>query len=216
MCKTMTANALRLKEYIDSIDDFCFINPEPCPYMNHIGALFTDSVLQAGLNYRKVVWPRVNYVLQTFPYADTVQSFSDVLNQFGTANVLRWNNKEKLRRMEDLVSFCLEHDIDSTRQLTEYMKIDMNIDCLKSIHGIGDKTCDYMKRLLGFDTVAVDRHVRAFVESADILCQDYFDFKEVVEFAADFMDCARRELDYSIWNYMSQKESRTLQLEFDL
>ena len=41
----MTSNALRLKEYIDSIDNFNFIEPEACPYRYHIGALFTDAIV---------------------------------------------------------------------------------------------------------------------------------------------------------------------------
>lgn len=215
MCKTMTAYALKLKEYIDSIDDFDIIPLEPCPYMDHIGAVFTDTILQAGVNYRKVVWPRVNYILRTFPHADTVHTFADVLDQYGTANVLRWNNKDKIRRLEDLVSFCKYNSIDTANELTEYLRYDLHLDELKSIKGIGDKTCDYMKRLLGFDTVAVDRHVRAFVEGADILCKDYYDIKDVVEYAADFMECARCELDYSIWFYMSQKKHKAYQLTFD-
>ena len=76
MGKVTAANALRLKEYIDAIDDFHLIVPEPCLYEDHIGALFTDTILQAGVNYKRVVWPRVKYVLETFPYADTVHSFS--------------------------------------------------------------------------------------------------------------------------------------------
>lgn len=215
MCRTMTSNALRLKEYIDTIDDFRLIQPEPCPYVDHIGALFTDAILQAGVNYRMVVWPRVSYVLENFPYADTVHSFTEVLNQYGIANILRWNNREKARRMQELVCFCTDNDIDTARELTEFLKNDINVEELKTIRGIGDKTCDYMKRLLGFDTVAVDRHIRAFIESADIMCRDYYDIKEVVEFAADFMDCARRELDYSIWMYMSQKEHKAYQLTLD-
>ena len=69
--------------------------------------------------------------------------------------------------------------------------------------------------MLGFDTVAVDRHIRSFIESADIFCDDYFDIKEVVEYAADFMEKSRRELDYSIWSYMSRKEQKSIQLTFD-
>lgn len=53
------------------------------------------------------------------------------------------------------------------------------------------------------------------MESADIFCDDYFDIKEIVEFAADFMEKPRRELDYSIWSYMSRKEQRVLELSFD-
>lgn len=215
MCKTMTSNALRLKEYISQIDDFKFIEPEYCPYINHVGALFTDTILQAGVNYRSVVWPRVAHVLDTFPYATTVSIFAEILENYGTANVLHWSNAEKIQRMNELVLFCLDHQIETSRQLTEFLRYEQNVNMLKDIHGIGNKTCDYLKRLLGFDTVAVDRHIRSFMESADIFCDDYFDIKEIVEYAADFMDKTRRELDYSIWSYMSRKEQKVIQLSLD-
>ena len=215
MCKTMTSNALRLKEYISQIDDFKFIEPKYCPYINHVGALFTDTILQAGVNYRSVVWPRVAHVLDTFPYATTVSIFAEILENYGTANVLHWSNAEKVQRMNELVLFCLDNHIETSRQLAEFLRYEQNVNLLKDIHGIGNKTCDYLKRLLGFDTVAVDRHIRSFIESADISSDDYFDIKEIVEFAADFMDKTRRELDYSIWSYMSRKEQKVIQLSLD-
>lgn len=211
----MTSNALRLKEYISQIDDFKFIEPEYCPYINHVGALFTDTILQAGVNYRSVVWPRVAHVLDTFPYATTVSIFAEILENYGTANVLHWSNAEKIQRMNELVLFCLGHQIETSRQLTEFLRYEQNVNMLKDIHGIGNKTCDYLKRLLGFDTVAVDRHIRSFMESADIYCDGYFDIKEIVEYAADFMEKTRRELDYSIWSYMSRKEQKVIQLSLD-
>ena len=215
MCRTMTANALRLKEYIDTIDNFRFIEPEICPYKDHIGALFTDAILQAGVNYRIVVRPRVESVLIRFPEANTVSAFSSVLETYGISKVLKWNNAAKIRRMHDLVSFCMIHAIETSSELMQFLNDKSGEEQLKEINGIGDKTCDYMKRLLGFDTVAVDRHIRDFLEDADILYDDYYDIKEVVEFAADFMDIARRELDYSIWSYMSRKGSRSGELLLD-
>ena len=215
MCKQKTTNALRLKEYISQIDDFKFVEPEYCPYVNHVGALFTDTILQAGVNYRSVVWPRVAHVLDTFPEATTVSTFAEVLYDYGTANVLHWSNADKIQRMNELVLFCLDNRIETSKQLTDFLRYDKNVQSLKAIHGIGNKTCDYLKRLLGFDTVAVDRHIRSFIESADIYCDDYFDIKEIVEFAADFMGETRRKLDYSIWTYMSRKDNKVIQLSFD-
>ena len=215
MCRTMTANALRLKEYIDTIDNFHFIEPEVCPYRDHVGALFTDAILQAGVNYRSVVRPRVERVLVRFPEAETVSSFSRVLNHYGVRNVLNWNNAAKIRRMEDLVSFCMFHSIETTNDLTHFLNSKTGEEQLKEINGIGNKTCDYMKRLLGFDTVAVDRHIREFLIDADIVYDDYLEIKEVVEFAADFMDVARRKLDYSIWSYMSHKRNNIGELLFE-
>lgn len=211
----MTSNALKLKDYIKSISDFRFVRPNDCPYSSHIGALFTDTILQAGVNYRHVVWPRVAYVLEHYPHAVTVSAFADVLEHYSTSKVLRWNNKEKLCRMNDLVSFCLDHQIETSIQLKSFLYDEENVRALKGIHGIGDKTCDYLKRLLGFDTVAVDRHIRLFIERANVNYNSYNEIKEVVEFTADFMNRQRRELDYSIWSYMSDKEKSVVELSFE-
>jgi hypothetical protein len=211
----MTASALRLKEYIDTIDNFDFIESDVCPYRDHIGALFTDSILQAGMNYRSVVMPRVESVLIRFPEADTVSAFSKVIDHYGVREVLRWNNTAKIRRMEDLVSFCSFQSIETANDLTDFLNSEYGEEQLKQINGIGNKTCDYMKRLLGFDTVAVDRHIREFLVNANIDLDDYFEIKEVVEFAADFMQLSRRSLDYSIWSYMTKKEQNSFQLTFD-
>lgn len=214
MYKTMISNALYLREYIKTIEDFRIIQPEVCPYCDHIGALFTDAVLQAGLNYRSVVLPRVTHVIELFPEANTVKSFSRVLDGYGIRKVLNWNNDIKTRRMQDLVDFCLAHSINTTTDLAFFLKNKEGERALKSINGIGNKTCDYLKRLLGFDNVAVDRHIRAFLERADITYNDYSDIKDVVEYAADFMGMERRTLDYSIWSYMSQQINMQ-QLAFD-
>lgn len=215
MCKRMTANALRLKEYIETIKNFHFIESEVCPYKDHIGALFTDAILQAGVSYRSVVRPRVESILIRFPEADTVSAFSKVLNRYGVRNVLRWNNTAKIQRMEDLVSFCMFHSIETANDLTYFLISGSGEEQLKEINGIGNKTCDYMKRLLGFDTVAVDRHIREFLVDADIMINDYFEIKEVVEFAADIMAKSRRSLDYSIWSYMSYKKKELGELFLD-
>lgn len=211
----MTSNALRLKEYIDSIDNFRFIEPEVCPYRDHIGALFTDAILQAGVNYRSVVRPRVERVLLNFPEAKTVSSFSQVLDLYGVNDVLSWNNAAKVQRMGDLVSFCKFHSIETTYDLARFLNEGFGEEQLKSINGIGNKTCDYLKRLLGFDTVAVDRHIRDFLVDADIMVNDYFEIKEVVEFTADIMDVNRRALDYSIWSYMSHNRDNVEELLFN-
>lgn len=215
MCKTSTSNALRLKEYIEEMDDFQIIEPNLCSYSNHIGALLTDAVLQAGLSYRSVVWPRVSYVLTAFPEAKTTSSFLRVLQEKGVSNVLQWRNSEKIQRLEELVGFFIRKSIDTTAELADFLRDDGNVESMKEIRGIGDKTCDYIKRLLGFDTVAVDRNIRSFVEKANIKCRNYNDFQETVEYAADFLDCSRRSLDYSIWSYMSHNEEGTLELSFD-
>ena len=84
--------------------------------------------------------------------------------------------------------------------------------------GIGYKSVDYLLKLIGEDTVAVDRHLIKFVEEAEITAKGYYDIKRIVQFSADFLNIKRCVLDYSIWSYMSEKSStnsQQIKIEFD-
>ena len=53
-----------------------------------MGATITDAVLQAGLRYETVVWPRVQHVM-TIPEAATTSGFLAVLRERGGEEVVR-------------------------------------------------------------------------------------------------------------------------------
>lgn len=199
--------ALKVRDlitYIRHTRDFQLIEAPDCPYKNHIGALFTDVVLQAGLNYQHVVAPRVSKVLSEFPVAYTVKRFSAVLQKHSIEKVLDWHDSEKQLRMIRILEFCKTHGIHNSYQLKIYLANNkLNSEKFKSIRGIGDKTYDYLLKLLGVESVAVDRHVYKFVSEAGIIYKDYKEAKQIVEYAADIMNVSRRALDFSIWSFMS-------------
>lgn len=171
----------------------------------HIGALFADVILQAGLNYNSVVKPRVKRILIDYPEAYTLTRFKDLVDSKGLCNVIDWNHHVKLERFDSLVAFCMLNNIDTCVQLKEFLLITSNQKALLDLKGIGPKTVDYLMKLLSFDTIAVDRHIYSFVEMAEIDASGYDVTKRVVEYAADFLQIPRVEIDYSIWKYMSTK-----------
>jgi thermostable 8-oxoguanine DNA glycosylase len=73
-------------------------------------------------------------------------------------------------------------------------------------------------KLLSFDTIAVDRHIISFIESAGLSHANYNSTKKTVEFAADLLNVSRSSLDATIWYYMSEKNTNirpdTNQLRF--
>ena len=106
-----------------------------------------------------------------------------------------------------MVYFCKAQGIQDSYQLKLYLvNSKLNSAKFKSIKGIGDKTYDYLLKLLGVESVAVDRHVYKFVSDAGIIYKNYKEAKQIVEYAADMMQVSRRTLDYSIWLYMSNKK----------
>ena len=209
MDKPLAVKVRTLITYIGNARGFQLIAAPDCPYRNHIGALLTDVVLQAGLNYQHVVAPRVSKVLNDYPVAYTVNRFSAVLQKYSIETVLDWHDCEKQIRMDRILEFCKAQGIQNSYQLKIYLvNSKSNSDKFKSIRGIGDKTYDYLLKLLGVESVAVYK----FVSDAGIIYKNYKEAKQIVEYAADMMQISRRTLDYSIWLYMSNK-NRGVQLE---
>lgn len=176
----------------------------------HVGALFTDVVLQAGLNYSSIVKPRVQQVLLNYPDDCTVSKFQIVINREGLNNVINWHHEVKLLRFKRLLKFAFSNSIDTCSDLKVYFSKKGSYDSFLALNGFGPKSLDYLLKLLNVDTVAVDRHIYSFVKMANIDSKSYQETKRVVEFAADFLNMPRSALDQIIWNYMSQKKNEAI------
>ena len=211
MCEIKTRQALKLKRYIHSLENFKLIEPKNCPYGNHIGAVLTDTILQSGLNYNTVVRPRVESIICNYPTSDTLSDFNHILKSTGYDVVLKWKHQEKITRLNSLITTLIKNNINTIKELILFLEINENVNLIKRIKGIGNKTCDYLMKLLGFDIIPVDRHIKSFLENADIRYVDYNDIKLIVSYTADFMSVSRRCLDYSIWCYMSSLRQKITQ-----
>lgn len=184
------------------------------PVYHHMGAVLADSILQAGLNYEKVVKPRIASILETFPHASTVNTLIEVIETEGSSRFLRWEHGEKIARFDSLVTFVAEARIENTCELGEALRDDRFRSNIQRVRGVGPKTVDYMACLVGVDCIAVDRHVRGFAEFVGLENDSYDYLRDVFSFAADLLSVSRREFDASIWYYQSVKTTRQLSLEF--
>jgi endonuclease III len=79
---------------------------------------------------------------------------------------------------------------------------------LLAIKGIGPKTVDYLKILVGLPTMAVDRHVRSLCQSLGFDFKEYSEFKSVLCIAAEILAIAPQILDGIIWEYLSSGSQR--------
>ncbi|MBL7866770.1 hypothetical protein [Flavobacterium lindanitolerans] len=213
--------ARKLANYIQSLEDeFIIYSTHKEFEHNHIGALLTDIILQAGLNYKTVVKPRIEDILINYPNADTLCEFKSLIYAKGLENVINWKHSIKLNRIIELVEFLSDNNVNTCDDLKSYLLSASNRNELLAIHGIGFKTVDYLQKLLDFDIVAVDRHIYSFVENADIEIKGYEATKKTVEYAADFLNISRTSLDCSIWNYMSKKDynktNAQLEMQFNI
>lgn len=188
--------------FIQSLPDFEIDNNLPTTY-DHMGALLTDSILQSGLNYKTVVWPRVERILVEFPDAATLTSFRDLLYRHGPYSILSWNHPEKPNRLMRLMFFLDTMDIETEIDLTLWLGNVENATALLGLPGIGPKTVDYMKRLVNLPSIPVDRHIFSFVERAGVSASNYREVQQTVEEAALLLGMHQVILDRAIWSYMS-------------
>ena len=184
------------------------------PAYQHIGAVLADSVLQAGLNYAKVVKPRIASILRTYPHATTMNILIEVIEQVGSPKFLQWEHREKVSRFDNLVAFMAEVKIDSTSELRRALQDKVFRMDIRRVRGVGPKTVDYMACLVGVDCIAVDRHILSFAEDAGLEGSSYDYLREVFSFAADLLSVPRREFDASIWRYQSEQRAKQLSFEF--
>lgn len=179
---------------------------------DHLGAVVADSVLQAGLNYSSVVLPRVQAILRDYPALATVSSLMELVAEDGAREFLRWEHVEKIRRFEQVVAFFHRLGVEDADDLRRRMIEADFCREFRSINGVGPKTVDYMSCLLGIESIAVDRHVRAFARSAGIRNAEYGFLKDSFCCAADLMSIPRREFDAWLWREAAMKHHRQLSL----
>ncbi len=196
------SKGLQLVNYIKSLDDFEIFTPEG-PVYDHMGAILTDAVLQAGMNYKNVVYPRVMKVIEDYPDAITTSSFVEILNSIGTKTVINWKAGNKPLMLDSITRHLLVLKVETVDELRAYLLQPETAEALQEIKGIGPKTVDYLKMLVGIPAIAVDRHIYRFVKKAGIICNGYAETQKVVEAAAMELGLSLSSLDHSIWQYMS-------------
>lgn len=169
----------------------------------HIGATISDTILQAGLNYKTVVKPRVDQLAREFPEGKTTSGFINLIAFYGLSRLVRWDHPEKPRRIMDLTWFIANEGIETEGELSAWLRDSANCRQLLNLNGVGPKTVDYLKMLVGISSIPVDRHIRSFVRLAGLRYTRYDDVQRVVEIAADVLAVNRSSFDKAIWSYFA-------------
>lgn len=173
------------------------------PYY-HMGATIVDTVLQAGMNYTYVVYPRVKELLAKYSDYKSTCDFIILFQTIPLKKLIRWNNKKKLDLITELSWFFYNNKIENENELSEWLNVEENILRLISINGIGPKSIDYLRMLSGKKAIPVDRHLFKFLEMANILVKSYEEASYIYEKAAQQLGLELYELDGKIWSYMAK------------
>jgi len=195
----MLTQARRVADFAESVGFCCNVAPRRARPIQHLGAVLADAVLQAGVNYRTVVKPRIDRILKYFPESSTLAGTIKIVESNSVGEFLMWKHSEKVDRFIRLHCLLEAHRVEDAAMLRAWLKRSSCRDELLSIHGVGPKTVDYMSCLVGIDSVAVDRHIRGFAKQAGVEVRDYEQLRSIFCCAADLLDTPRRDFDAWVW-----------------
>lgn len=182
---------------------------------DHLGAVIADSILQAGLDYRSVVLPRIQRIQLKFPGIKSIDTILSLIDKGQTADFLNWRHPVKIRRFESLTKQMSSLGISNQSDLRAALELDSNFSStIQLVNGVGPKTVDYMACLVGIDSVAVDRHIRNYAKRAGVEVNDYDFLKRVFCFSADLLSVSRRGFDSWVWKRESARSTKQLAFEF--
>jgi 3-methyladenine DNA glycosylase/8-oxoguanine DNA glycosylase len=194
-----------VRKIIDLLDriphDYANIT-QRTPYYN-MAATLTDSVLQAGMNYKSVVYPRVYNILNRYSNYKTTCDFIILFQTIPIEEIIQWKNKRKQDTICDLAWYLYNSNVNTEDDLAEWIMNDRNADSLLEISGVGRKTVDYMKLLSGQQAIPIDRHMFQFLEIAGVLTSDYKEASMILRKTASVLKIGESVLDKTIWMYMS-------------
>ena len=175
---------------------------------NHMGQTVADAVLQANLRYETHVVPRVNKILPNYPEARTVSAVFELRSSVPTTKFLSWRGIDRANRFDAIIDLFKSENIETENDLKDRFLSAQHENLenkLRSIKGIGPKTVDYFKILVGIPASAIDRHLLNFLEEAGIHNSNYNEAQAIINDTADNLQIDRAIFDHSIWHYMSNR-----------
>ena len=199
--------AHQLAEYIMGLPDFQILS-QPDGNYHHMGATLTDAVLQAGISYERTVKPRVQNLLKNYPEAKTTSGFLALLEEIPPQKLLKFKG-HKPELIKQLALFFQGEGVETQDDLAHwFIKDQENKKRLMKFPYVKEKTADYLAILVGISDVAVDRHLRTFLQQAGIDLDDYDSIKKVVEITAALLNLDKSVLDHNIWKYVSSQKRK--------
>jgi endonuclease III len=198
------SDAEKLANYVKLLPHFKHYTFIDCNY-GHIGATVADAILQANNKYSTNVKPRVRRILSMYPEKRTTSDVLSLLETISATDFLDWRGADLVERFQQVLELFQRESIEKEEDLRSWLKKDSNLSKLQAINGIGPKTVDYFKILVGILTSAIDRHLFNFLELAGLKTSNYLKAQSIINEAADILSIDRANFDHSIWQFMSKK-----------
>ncbi|MCD6327824.1 hypothetical protein J7M28_09755 [bacterium] len=201
---TIDEKAETLSRFAWSLDGFVVLE-RLSETPDHLGAIVVDAVLQAGINYKTVVRPRVERLRDEYPEARTTSGFLALIDRVCLSDLIEWKGQTKLSTIAEVLNLLKQEQVETRSQLKLWLLQFGSTSRLTQIKGIGEMTADYLKMLAGIEVCAADSLTMGFMRQAGIEPKSYDEARDILCRASRMMDVHPVALGFSIWEYMAKQ-----------
>lgn len=113
-----------------------------------------------------------------------------------------------MNRLTSILHLLQSENVENEAELQTWLTKDTNLRKLLAINGVGPKTVDYLKIMVGLQSIAIDRRLLKFFDMAGIAINpgDYNTPRDILKDAASFLSVSQADLDHSIWRYVGGED----------
>lgn len=111
-----------------------------------MGATIIDGILQAGLNYKNVVKPRVDKFKNYHRDKRTTTEFYNLISSNDLSELINMKG-QKIDRIHTIVKFLKNEKIETDDDFYVWLSDNDNLLGLSNLKGIKSKTIDYLKNI---------------------------------------------------------------------
>lgn len=175
-----------------------------------------DAVLSINRKYAAFVTPRIDNFKREYPDIDTLEALTKLIKQKGYEGFCAvWNYRhiERVGLLHRLSTKFLEYKYQSNRtnDLAAMKDWASSVDVMDylnfNVKGIGLKTFQYLRMLLGVPTVKPDRHISRAVALALGRSSSEIESISLLVSASKQLGLDVTNVDHNIWKFFSEKKT---------
>ena len=170
---------------------------------DHMGAKLADAVLQRAVKYEVFVRPRVDRIARAYPTGKTTSGFRALLRSELPNEGPQCEGGSKPRTIVELAQFFVDQGVETTKDLRRWLRVARNPPSLMTVHGVGPKTVNFLKLLVGLDAIAVDRQILRFVREAGVDLKTPHVVEAILTKAGKRLGLSGAQVDQLVWRSLA-------------
>lgn len=127
----------------------------PCGHVGHVGATLVEALLSSKTEDTTAIETLIDRFVVAFPDSTTTSSFAAIAGEASARLLKSGIGRREADTISDMVHLLVSHNVETVAQLSAWIDTPANLDRLKAIQGVEEKTVDRLRILASLQNLLV-------------------------------------------------------------